>query len=113
MINSHRRRSKSSKAWLSSEGHSLRMLSREEHNLMGINKDKSLISAGVREHDNMATAEIEIECSQPSCLGNVTEDDTDESYFSNFGESCVCVNIFSVLYSDIFLTTRESCHCSD
>ena len=60
-----------------------------------------MISAGGREHDskedphyNMATAEIEMQCSelrQPSCLESVvkpTEDDTDENYFlniSNFG----------------------------
>ena len=69
---------------------------------MGISRnkkgDKSAISAGGKEHDseedphcNLATAEIEIECSQPSCLGSVVqpaEDDTDESYLlniSNFG----------------------------
>ena len=75
---------------MSSEEHSLRIISREEHNSMGINKDDTIFN-------NMATAEIEIECSQPSCLESVVklaEDNTDESYHlntSNFGESCVCV----------------------
>ena len=89
---------------MSCEEQSLRILSREEHNLTGtIKDDKSVISAGVMEQDceedphyNMATAEIEIECSelsQPFCFGSVVkpaEDDTDESYFShisNFSES--------------------------
>ena len=59
--------------------------------------DKIAISAGVREHDseedhhcNMATAEIEMECSQPSCLGSVlqpAEEDTDESYLLNISNS--------------------------
>ena len=63
--------------------------------------DKSVMSAGVREHDseedphcNMATAEIKMQCSelsQLSCLASVkkpAEDGTDESYhlnISNFG----------------------------
>ena len=48
---------------------------------MGINRDdKSVTSAGVKEHDseedyhyNMATAEIKIECSQSSCLKSVVK----------------------------------------
>ena len=84
----------------------------EEHNLMVISRnrkiDKSVISAGVKEHNseedphcNIATAEIKIECSelsQPPCSGsvkNAAEDDEDMSYLLNiskFGESSVCVN---------------------
>ena len=50
--------------------------------MMGINKDDISLN-------NMAMAEIEIECSQPSCLGSVvkpTEDDESCSLnISNFG----------------------------
>ena len=109
MIIPHRR-SKNNKAYLAEqfpEEHSLKILTKEGHNLTGISRSKkgakSVISAGVWEHDseedphcNMTTTEIEIECSelrQPSCLGSVkkaSKDDADESEsyplnVSNFG----------------------------
>ena len=112
MIIPHRR-SKNNKADLaeqSSKEHSLRILTKEEHNLMGISRsrkdDKSAVSVGGRGHNfeedpqcNMATAEIKVksnELSQPSCPGSVKKAAEDESYLLNiskFGKSCVCVSI--------------------